>query len=398
MTATNGRRFIYAVLVSLLAAGGVMLVLPYLQGSAVQTMAVTSLACFLCVLYGRFVLDSRSSERENKQLLQNELPQIDEQELLKRQALENLIAEFFPITVRQIESARGLTEESIKGLSDCFSSLIVRIDNTVNSSTGRAATDDALSSLLHSSEQSLGSVVNNLDEVVKANVPMLEKVRQLNDYTEELKSMANEVATIASQTNLLALNASIEAARAGNAGRGFAVVAGEVRDLSIMSGKTGERISEKVERISEAITSTLSVAEKASSEKDKLVETSEVTIEKVLAEIRSAFDAMSESNSMLKEESKSIMTDISNILVDLQFQDRTSQVLRQVMDSLDYMNQRIQQQKSGEMIDGDVVLNVDRELNAIRKGYTTIEQRKNHHSETAVKAGSEGDDEDMVFF
>ncbi|WP_414691097.1 methyl-accepting chemotaxis protein, partial [Noviherbaspirillum sp.] len=92
---------------------------------------------------------------------------------------------------------------------------------------------------------------------------MLDKVRCLEQFVDELKAMADDVKTIAAQTNLLALNAAIEAARAGETGRGFAVVAKEVRNLSTLSGDTGKRIAEKVQVISDAILGACQVAQES---------------------------------------------------------------------------------------------------------------------------------------
>jgi len=69
---------------------------------------------------------------------------------------------------------------------------------------------------------------------------------------DEIKVMADGIASIAAQTNLLALNAAIEAARAGDQGKGFAVVADEVRKLAEQSSETVKTIQGTIVKVQDA--------------------------------------------------------------------------------------------------------------------------------------------------
>ncbi|WP_286237817.1 methyl-accepting chemotaxis protein [Neptuniibacter halophilus] len=70
--------------------------------------------------------------------------------------------------------------------------------------------------------ESIGILAGDMNNIV-------ESIKQLAGYSDNIESILTVITEIAEQTNLLALNAAIEAARAGDMGRGFAVVADEVR-------------------------------------------------------------------------------------------------------------------------------------------------------------------------
>lgn len=93
----------------------------------------------------------------------------------------------------------------------------------------------------HSREQ-----MNSIDDTVKKAV---NKVKELDSYSQSITKMVTVIKDVADQTNLLSLNASIEAARAGEYGKGFAVVAEEIRKLAEQSAQSVSEINDLVGRI-----------------------------------------------------------------------------------------------------------------------------------------------------
>lgn len=101
------------------------------------------------------------------------------------------------------------------------------------------------------SSTQLADVVRSTNEMEQLSSEV-EKI--LKDFKEEFERVKTETGTIegiTSQTNLLALNASIEAARAGEAGKGFAVVADEIRNLSMGTQNSSNRILEALGNLEE---------------------------------------------------------------------------------------------------------------------------------------------------
>jgi methyl-accepting chemotaxis protein len=307
------------------------------------------------------------------------------------EGLEDLCTEVLPVWRRQIESSRVQTEDAISALASRFSGISMKIESAVSASKAAAGGiegDGGIVSLLARSQNDLNGTISALKLTFSEKEAMVKEVVSLSHFIEELKKMATDVAAFAGQTNLLALNAAIEAARAGEAGRGFAVVADEVRKLSTLSGETGKRISEKVEIVTSAISSTVELSEKSAQRDAETVKVAEQTIERVLVQFKSAVEGLTASSEIMQKESEGVGIEVSDVLVSLQFQDRVTQILGHVQSDLLRLEEQISSSREGKnRIDASLW------MQQLAKTYTTSEQR-------ALHSGSAGatDETEITFF
>jgi methyl-accepting chemotaxis protein len=303
-----------------------------------------------------------------------------------------------PIWCRHIENSRTQMEEAVADLAGRFSSIVDKLDNAVHVSSMDSKGGSSMTEVFAHSEQQLSSVVTSMKSAMSSKQAMLAQIKDLERFTRELRDMAEGVASIAAQTNLLALNAAIEAARAGPAGRGFAVVAQEVRNLSSRSAETGRNISNRVGLISSAILAASQAAEQSSEAEDKSMQSAEGMIESVLGKFRTMTDALVQSSDQLKQESIGIQGEVGEALVQLQFQDRVSQVMAHVRENMELLpsvlrdnRDRYHADRVLEPLDPNLLL---REL---QKTYAMAEEHAVHGgSRHAAPAATEADE--ITFF
>jgi methyl-accepting chemotaxis protein len=293
-----------------------------------------------------------------------------------------------PVWINQIECSRSQMENAIIQLAAQFNGIVDRIQKSVSTSA-ITGSDSGLLGVFESSQNGLETVVSSLRHAKENKEDLLQQMRQLVQFTEELKSMAVDVAGIADQTNLLALNASIEAARAGDAGRGFAVVADEVRKLSNKSGETGRHISQKVEAINTAISSVFHEATATSEHESEAVVRAEAIIHSVLDSFQQATQQLSSSTEILRKESAGIQSEIQSSLVSLQFQDRVSQILAHVRDNIASLPLYIDDMHQEFKTNGKIKpINVQAMLGELEKSYAMAEERQTHQSGAVQQAAA----------
>ena len=295
-----------------------------------------------------------------------------------------------PVWSGHIASSRDQMENAISALAVLFSGIVQKLDVAVNSSSQETQTindsDAGLVAVFDRSEHKLGAVIASQQAAMTSMVGMLGKVEGLDQFIAELQDMASDVAKIAQQSNLLALNAAIEAARSGEQGRGFAVVAKEFRMLSIQSGETGRRIADKVRVISGAITATCQAVQASVHQEEVSTQAAQASIEDVLTDFKGITDGLLRSSTLLKNESVGIKAEICTALVQLQFQDRVSQIMSLVKNNIDRLPEFLQAHHTAYGQGGPLQpLDAQILLGELEKTYVMADQHVVHTSAKVTK-------------
>nr|WP_271408708.1 methyl-accepting chemotaxis protein [Pseudomonas sp. Q1-7] len=288
-------------------------------------------------------------------------------------ALRELVARVLPLWQGNIELVQGQTRDATGGLAECFVEMSRQIRDVLELS---AEQDGArVSDVLHGAQVELPGAVQRLGDSREERERFLVEIRELSSFVTELHGMAEDVATIASQTNLLALNAAIEAARAGESGRGFAVVADEVRKLSSLSGGTGARITEKVQVMGRAMEAMVENAERMTEMNSASIQEAEGIVAKVLDELGRGMATQEHRLRALQDTNRGIERTINAVLVDLQFQDRVSQITSLVISDMARLCARL---------DESGIPDSREWLRNLEASYTTLEQQRVHVGQHAA--------------
>ncbi len=270
----------------------------------------------------------------------SELNQEDQDYHHADDALNIALQEILPVWKRQIESSVNQSTDAVQDITSQFMSITDNISMAIDF-TGSGSGGERFSAT-HSVQQSSEKIKTDLETLKTTLIGMasqgesaLGSIKNLSDYMDELTKMAGEVEALAEQTNLLALNAAIEAARAGDQGRGFAVVADEVRNLANQSKSTGESIRKKIDVIGSSVDTILTQTTHSAETEDAMATQAEAIIHEVMVQHKFTTYTLAESDKLLVNMSQQIKQEVANVIIELQFQDRVSQKLRHIEESIE---------------------------------------------------------------
>jgi len=254
------------------------------------------------------------------------------------------------VVCSKLNDAAALIESSTLELNEKFKELASgarsqsKIVQQVVDRSNSLEVDGKEISILEFSDIFNESLADAIEKVLRISKLAISMVYSLDDAIEaiqEIEKFNGRIQAINKQTNLLSLNATIESARAGEAGKGFAVVSDEVRSVSkeinILSVEMSEKIGQVGNSVRKGYETLQEVATTDMSGSIRTKDTLDILMEALINQTEE-FKVILGDAAAQSEKTSQVM---SNMIVGMQFQDKTMQYVQNSVNSLTDINYAI---------------------------------------------------------
>ncbi|WP_061286677.1 hypothetical protein [Herbaspirillum chlorophenolicum] len=265
--------------------------------------------------------------------------------------LPDLLARVLPVWQGNVQLARTQTQGAIDNLTARFVGIHERLGDALNLSQG-GKNADVLKVIQNAAEQ-LGGIATALESVLASRQALISKLDILAAANDDIRHLAQENEQLAGRTGVTDLLSSEQS----------------WQELAERSAENSRQIAARAKGVRQQILGAVGMAGELSAGAGGIIENSRVVIDQVVADFRQSAMKLSATVEQLEGENREVDQEVCDILVNLQFQDRISQIL-------DHVQRDIARLK-GAAGEADLP-SPEQWLSDLEKTYTTPEQRLVH--------------------
>lgn len=188
-----------------------------------------------------------------------------------------------------------------------------------------------ITSLFH---QTLGDIVAKIEFLSRHAVPVVHALDAVAGSLQRVTECIGQVDAINRQTKMLAINARIEAVRVGDAGQAFGVVASEIGELSRSTQQLAETMRTQLGEVAASIASSHQTLQQVETIDVGASSAAQGRLDRLVQALASRNSGLSEIVAAAADDSADISRRIGEVITGMQFQDRVSQRLQQVTDTM----------------------------------------------------------------
>lgn len=283
--------------------------------------------------------------------------------------LAALLREVLPVWRGNVQLARAQTQSAIDSLSARFVGIHERLVSALDP-VRQGSSSEIQQTIQHAAEQ-LGTVATALESMLAQRQALASKFDTVVAANDEIRRLAQQNEQLAGQTGVTDLLSDEQS----------------WQELAERSAENSRQIAARAKTARQQILAAIG-AGGGDAGQTEVVEHTRAVIDGVIADFRHSAMKLSNAVEQLQDEGREVDREVSDILVQLQFQDRISQILDHVQ--LDIVRLRA----AAEAGPGAALPSPQQWLADLEKTYTTQEQRQVH----AGQQGSHAPSSQVDFF
>ncbi len=300
---------------------------------------------------------------------------------------------------KQLSEVSTDIELSVVGVCQGFSGMTEKAQSAINlaqSAVGNMNGNDE-GDLIRNMHNVIACLLDSFRVSTEFSQQVSSKLLTLETHLSIVEQKIEEVEEISSRAKLVALNGQIEASRLGAAGRAFLVVAEETKSLAVNAARTSDSIRTSIGKLSSELNRTSSEIKRRSAEDSDTFKRSEESAKKLLNELQESNHRITTSLGQTATIGSELRTDIAKAVMSMQFQDRISQRIAHVIETLEILTKRIDP-LCDDVSDYAASSRCSEWMKEITSRYTMDSERNVHSQGVSSSASSDAEDFSVELF